>query len=91
VLEPLAGHTKAVTSVAFSPDGRCLVSSSIDRSVRVWNLGHGEDISLGGYPEGSEIETTGWIYFGFQTFIVGVYAGGEPLQLWTESHPRTSR
>lgn len=32
---PLTGHTDAVLSVAFSPDGR-LASASYDKTVRIW-------------------------------------------------------
>lgn len=33
-----AGHTEAVLSVAFSPDGQQLASGSGDTTVRLWDL-----------------------------------------------------
>jgi len=38
----LEGHTNLVRSVAFSPDGRRIVSGSLDNSVRVWDSLAGE-------------------------------------------------
>jgi WD40 repeat protein len=32
----LAGHTDAVTSVAYNPDGTRIVSGSTDQTVRQW-------------------------------------------------------
>ena len=32
------GHTGLVSSLAFSPDGRRLVSGSRDTTVKVWDL-----------------------------------------------------
>ena len=37
----LQGHSDDVSSVAFSPDGKSLVSGSGDHTVKVWNLTDG--------------------------------------------------
>lgn len=42
VLSLLAGHTKDVTSIAFSPDGKTLVSASYDDTVRLWDVHTGK-------------------------------------------------
>jgi RNA polymerase sigma factor (sigma-70 family) len=39
----LDGHRRAVSSVAFLPDGRTLVSGSWDGSARVWDTATGEE------------------------------------------------
>ena len=40
----LQGHQAGVTSVAFSPDGERLVTSSLDQTVKVWNSATGKEI-----------------------------------------------
>jgi WD40 repeat protein len=49
VVATLKGHSEAIYSVAFSPDGKYVVSGSGDRSVKVWDSASGKEIkSFGG-------------------------------------------
>ena len=38
----LSGHTKGVTSISFSPDGKFLASSSYDKTVKIWDISIGK-------------------------------------------------
>ncbi len=38
----LSGHTDLVISLAFSPDGSCLISGSMDKTIRLWDTKSGE-------------------------------------------------
>ena len=42
----LEGHSDEVCWVAFSPDGKRVVSRSIDNYVRVWNAVSGDTVSV---------------------------------------------
>ncbi|MBZ9700534.1 MULTISPECIES: caspase family protein [unclassified Mesorhizobium] len=45
LLRMLVGHAWYVNSVAFSPDGRLLISGSGDGTVRIWEVATGEELS----------------------------------------------
>jgi WD40 repeat protein/serine/threonine protein kinase len=54
LLHSLRGHTGLVSSVAFSPDGRRLISGSHDHTVKTWDVSQ-----LGGEPGRSRMKQSG--------------------------------
>ena len=42
----LTGHSGEVNSVAYSPDGKHIVSGSDDNTVRVWDSQTGKEVSV---------------------------------------------
>ena len=41
----LTGHSREVTSVAYSPDGIRIISGSADNTVKVWDAATGKEVS----------------------------------------------
>lgn len=67
----LRGHTDEVASVAFSPDGKRIATSSLDGTVKIWEAetgtetltlhGHNDAVSSVAFsPDGSELVTASW-------------------------------
>ncbi|WP_026073177.1 NACHT domain-containing protein [Nodosilinea nodulosa] len=46
LLRVLSGHSKPVTSIAFSPDDQTLASGSYDQTVRLWDAATGQMIKV---------------------------------------------
>lgn len=67
VSRSLRGHFKAVTSVAWSPDGRFLVSGSLDATVRIWDAASGKTVR---YLDGGARRCP--------AYCTGVYAAWSP-------------
>jgi WD40 repeat protein/uncharacterized caspase-like protein len=43
-IRPLIGHSGSVNSVAFSPDGKQILTSSSDNTIKIWNAETGEEV-----------------------------------------------
>jgi WD40 repeat protein len=41
-----SGHTDTVLSVAFSPDGKYMVTGSLDKTARLWNIASGAEVRI---------------------------------------------
>jgi WD40 repeat protein len=42
----LTGHWMGVRSVAYSPDGKHIVSGSCEKTVRIWDSSTGKEVSV---------------------------------------------
>jgi WD40 repeat protein len=103
----LTGHSGAVTSVAFSPDGRRLLTGSNDRTARIWDIvsrqtltvltGHlGTVWSAGFSPDGRCVVTasadeTARIWDAETGKSLTVLAGNSGIMKSAEFSPVTSR
>jgi len=84
----LNGHTAAVPSIAFSPDGKQLASGSLDKTVKLWDVSRGQEIRTLTEPTAAVFSVA------FSPKGKRLAAAGEDkiVRLWdldTASEPRT--
>ena len=81
-LPQLQGHTALVTSVAFSPDGRRIVSGSLDNTLRLWDASNYKPL---GTPLQGHTDWVSSVAFSpdGRRIVSGSYDGS--LRLWDAS------
>jgi serine/threonine protein kinase/uncharacterized protein YkwD len=60
LVRPFSGHKAAVTSLAFSADGRQIVSGSKDATVRLWEVEGGKEIRCFKHPHLGPVTSVGF-------------------------------
>ena len=75
---PLQGHSCRVSSVAFSPDCRRIVSGSGDGTVRVWDAASGKPI--GAPLQGHSSSVTTVVFINKETILSGSL--DRTLRIW---------
>jgi len=81
--EFVPGHLNGLTDLAFHPDGKHLLSSGRDTTVKVWNLADGKLVKELGSPRGGQFKD--WIHAVAVSpdgrWIAGADMAGQ-VQLW---------
>jgi WD40 repeat protein len=83
VLYSLVGHSQAVNTLAFSPDGQQLASGSSDRSVNLWQVATGELITT---LTGHRLKIT-TVVFNTQGILASASADGT-IGIWQNNKMR---
>jgi WD40 repeat protein len=78
----LLGHSNSIHGLAFSPDGRTLVSTSSDGTVRLWNVTSGEELlPLRHWTSQGELSRPQFASDGLTLGFVALHADGTRLFL----------
>lgn len=78
VLRRFSGHSDGVQSVAFSPDGTLLVSTSQDETARIWSV---NDLQLLQVLPG-HLRGAGWAAFAPNGQALAVASGDGQVRIW---------
>jgi WD40 repeat protein len=81
LVRTLTGHTDAVNSVSFSPDGSLLASGSADDTIKLWRVADGSLVrTLTGHRDGVES-----VSFSPDGSLLASGSGDETIKLWRVS------
>ena len=47
----ISGHQHNVPCISVSPDGKFIVSISIDQTIRIWHIDSGKQVAMAAFPE----------------------------------------
>ncbi|RKP29417.1 Utp21-domain-containing protein [Metschnikowia bicuspidata] len=90
VVRVLYGHTNRITGMDFLPDGRWIVSASLDGTLRTW------DLPTGGCIDGIRLPSvaTNVKFSPIGDFLATTHVSGNGISLWTnraQFHPVLTR
>lgn len=79
VVRQLWGHTNRITAFDFSPDGRWIVSASLDSTIRTW------DLPTGGCIDGVKLESvaTNLKFSPNGDLLATTHVSGNGISIWT--------
>ncbi|SSD59581.1 probable U3 small nucleolar RNA-associated protein 21 [Saccharomycodes ludwigii] len=79
VVRQFYGHDNRITSFDFSPDGRWIVSASLDSTIRTW------DLPTGGCIDGVKVDSvaTNIVFSPNGEYLATSHVNGNGISIWT--------
>ncbi|MCE9534160.1 MAG: WD40 repeat domain-containing protein [Planctomycetes bacterium] len=85
LVHTLKGHTAAVNSVSIREDSKALVSGSDDRSIRVWDLDKGKELSI--VNQGQIVAVIYFVTYSSNGKLIASVNGDGQLHVWKPDMP----